>query len=177
MEKPAGIRTLTDSIRNDSEWFWHWVEWNQSDESLLPAWFKEASPEDLKTFWRVYFHEVLAALVLNEGDLMPHVTEAEWIEADWSDFSNWVIVQGKELWSRMKAECDSLRKDPNSYDIRNITSLRNVFVATQNPEVKQGKKEWLGISWVPRLGYFPGDMADYMYEDRFGLTLWEQTSS
>lgn len=173
-----GIEKLNESLGTGPDWFWSWVEWNQADAELLPAWFRVASPEQLLLFWKTYFDEILGALIPEyEGFFVNEEGGFHMSEDDMLEFNNWVIVQGKPLWEAVAIESKAFENLKDRYDEARLGALFQIFhetrvAATEGTDMTM--RTWCGVEWQPRDGFFPGDMADFIYEDRFGTTLWEQ---
>jgi hypothetical protein len=171
---------LNDTIGQRPDWFWEWVEINHQDEEALLRWFREAPRDQMIVFWQQYFDEVLGRLIadydgffLSEEAAALHLTED-----DMADFNNWVIVQGQALWTAVIALTERLEHQPNATDEANLRELFQIFKATtadHEEGLSATPRTWAGIQWTPRWGYFPGDTADFIFEERFGETLWEQT--
>lgn len=172
------LQILNESIGARPDWFWEWVELNQQDETLLPDWFQAATAEHLLTFWKCYYDEVLGALIPEyEGFYVEDEGGFHLSEDDMSDFNNWVIVQGKSVWEAMAKEANIREANPKAYDERRLEKMFKIYHESRLAESEGGQMpetEWNGVRWIPRSGYFPGDTADFIYEDRFGITLWEQ---
>ena len=170
---------LNDSVGQGPDWFWEWVEINQQDEEALLHWFREAPRDQMIVFWRAYFDEVLGRLIadydgffLGEEDDALHLNED-----DMADFNNWVIVQGKAIWTAVIELTTRMESQSSPADEAALKALYLVSKATKAAHDEgraMAPATWAGVRWTPRWGYFPGDTADFIFEERFGETLWEQ---
>lgn len=170
---------LNETLGQGPDWFWEWVEINHQDEDALLQWFREAPREQMIVFWQMYFDEILGPMIADydgffqgaEDDAI-HLTED-----DMADFNNWVIVQGKAIWAAAIALTTRMEQNWNTQDEAQLLALYQLSKATQAAHGDgrtMAPQFWAGIHWTPRGGYFPGDTADFIFEERFGETLWEQ---
>jgi hypothetical protein len=170
---------LSQTIGQQPDWFWEWVEINHRDEEALTDWFHAAPSEDMIVFWKTYFSEVLGQLPTDyEHFFLSEEEDALFLnEDDMADFNNWVIVQGKAIWEAVCKLTARMEDTASPADIALLRKLFQISRATQSDHVEglvSSPTTWAGVTWTPRWGYFPGDTADFIFEERFGETLWEQ---
>jgi hypothetical protein len=172
------LQRLDSSLGQGPDWFWEWVEINQANSEALPEWFHQASSAQLLQFWRTFYDEISGSMLIDDQGILFEDGEGFYFsEDDLVDFYNWVIVQGKPVWEALVKEAKLRRQNPGKYDDSNLESIFRIFRQSQQA-LDEGQSppaaKWKGVAWQPRNGYFPGDTADYIYEERFGITLWEQ---
>lgn len=170
---------LHDTLGQGPDWFWEWVEINHQDEEALLHWFRDAPREQMIVFWQAYFDEVLGRLIadydgffLGEEDDALHLNED-----DMADFNNWVIVQGKHIWNAvidLTTRMEGHATDADQAALKALYLISKSTKAAQEEGRTLPTSTWMGVTWAPRWGYFPGDTADFIFEERFGETLWEQ---
>lgn len=160
-----------DNLETHDNWFWDFVEHNQTHPGELEQWFRDCTPKDMIDFYRAYvwIHDSLVAPY--EGLYMSNLGECLSEELQ-TEFNDWIVVQGKtlcemamvEAMMRLDAECAG-----EEYDDAKWESLFDIFDQCRKRPEGEAHPEatWLNVTWQPRNGHFPGRRVDDIYEERF----------
>jgi hypothetical protein len=164
------MQFYNDNLEAHEDWFWDFVEYNQTHEGELEHWFRECTPRQMIDFYRAYLWIQDSLVAPYEGIFLISI-EDHLSEDSQGDFNDWIIVQGKALCEKAMDEAMK-RLDADHigepYDDSVWEALFEIYhQCRMSPSEKFGVCRWLGVEWIPRNGHFPGMMADYIYEERF----------
>ncbi len=170
------------TLNQTENWIWDWIEnyHSQEESQELIQWFEQCTSQEIKKFWTVYFDELVGSLPSSYLGIEIVEEDGERYclsEDSQSDFNEWIILQGKEIWTLAAIEQDKRGEPINEkYDDKEFSNLFNIMC-----EIKTNVKNfipikpqtWQGHTWLPRMGYFPGYHAHLIFQKRFKKFIWE----
>lgn len=166
---------FSETLNKKTDWFWDWVEYNQTHPSELVKWFDECSEQELTIFVNTFTYDIDYNLTApNEGIWIDEL-ESALSEDSQEDFNNWIIVQGKALWEVAVEE--SLKRVIDGYEWGSNPkekvwqSLYKIYNQTSVGNESSVPVTWNGVNWTPRKGHFPGASGYWKYKERFGKFL------
>jgi hypothetical protein len=170
---------FSETLNKNPDWFWHWVEYNQTNPNELIEWFYQCTEKELIDFYTIYFDEIYSGLPAGYEGLYIESLKCCLSEDSQADFNNWIIVQGNTLWevasteAMKRLEFLERNEDPDDKIWESLFAIYDLSRVLHKQKQICPPATWNGITWNPRDGYFPGDHADLIYEERFGKLINE----
>lgn len=172
-----GSTYLADTLGKQQDWFWDWVDYNHKNPGKLEEWYKTATQEELITFYKKY-DSIARQLIPNQQGIYIESLGTYLSEDSMDSLNNWIIAQGKELWSvsATKAAARSNYTNPKENPEEKIwDTLYTIYSKSKAQKQQNGPQpitSWQGVSWQTRYQYFPGPNAEIIYKERFGESIY-----